>query len=127
MPDVKSASTVSTSPEKRAATSPGFCVTSVFAGSLISFSDISERSAWVIFCPKSTIRLSCKEENIPSAARLIKYISTARKVMDVPWVRLSIMRASSSGGISDAATEPATHISVPAASSRCDRTADFSA
>ena len=32
MPEVKSASTVSTSPEKRAATSPGFCPASVPAG-----------------------------------------------------------------------------------------------
>ena len=72
MPEVNSASTVSTSPEKRAATSPGFCPTSVLAGSLVSFRDISERRAWVIFWPKSTSRLSCAEERIPSSARLPK-------------------------------------------------------
>ena len=49
MPEVKSASTASTSPEKRAAISPGFWLTSVSAGRSISFRDISERSAWVIF------------------------------------------------------------------------------
>ena len=49
IPDVKSASTVSTSPENLAAISPGFCETSVSAGSFVIFSDISERSAWVIF------------------------------------------------------------------------------
>ncbi len=49
MPEVNSASTVSTSPEKRAATSPGFCETNVLAGRRVSFCDISVRSAWVIF------------------------------------------------------------------------------
>ena len=43
------ASTVSTSPEKRAASSPGFCAESVAAGRRVSFRDISARSAWVIF------------------------------------------------------------------------------
>ena len=63
MPEVNSASTVSTSPEKRAATSPGFWPASVLAGSRVSFRDISDRSAWVIFWPKSTSRLSCAEES----------------------------------------------------------------
>ena len=52
MPEVNSASTVSTSPEKRAATSPGFWPASVLAGSRVSFRDISDRSAWVIFLAK---------------------------------------------------------------------------
>ena len=72
MPEVNSASTVSTSPEKRAATSPGFWPASVLAGSRVSFRDISDRSAWVIFWPKSTSRLSCAEESPPSSARLPK-------------------------------------------------------
>ena len=72
MPEVNSASTVSTSPEKRAATSPGFWAASVLAGSRVSFRDISERRAWVIFWPKRTSRLSCAEENPPSSARLPK-------------------------------------------------------
>ena len=63
---------VSTSPEKRAATSPGFWPASVLAGSRVSFRDISDRSAWVIFWPKSTSRLSCAEESPPSSARLPK-------------------------------------------------------
>ena len=72
MPEVKSASTVSTSPEKRAAISPGVCFTSVPAGKSVSFRDISERSAWVIFWPNSTSRLSCALERRPSSARLPK-------------------------------------------------------
>ena len=72
MPEVNSASTVSTSPEKRAATSPGFCETSVPAGSRVSFCDISERSAWVIFCPNSTRSVSCAEDSTPSSTRLPK-------------------------------------------------------
>ena len=72
MPEVKSASTVSTSPEKRAAISPGFCPASVPAGKSVSFRDISERSAWVIFWPNSTSRLSCALERRPSSARLPK-------------------------------------------------------
>ena len=72
MPEVNSASTVSTSPEKRAATSPGFWSTSVRAGSCVNLWDISDRSAWVIFCPNSTSRLSCAEDSTPSSARLAK-------------------------------------------------------
>ena len=34
--------------------------------------DISDRSAWVIFWPKSSSRLSCAEESPPSSARLPK-------------------------------------------------------
>ena len=48
-PEVNSASTVSTSPEKRAASSPGFCAESVAAGRRASFWDMAARSAWVIF------------------------------------------------------------------------------
>ena len=48
-PEVNSASTVSTSPEKRAASSPGFCAESVAAGRRVSFWDMAARSAWVIF------------------------------------------------------------------------------
>ena len=99
MPEVNSASTVSTSPEKWAATWPGFCPASVPAGSRVSFRDISERSAWVIFWPNSTSRLSCAEENTPSSARLPKYSSTARNVSGRPAVNRSITRPSSSGGI----------------------------
>ena len=72
IPEVNRASTVSTSPEKRAATSPGFWSTSVLAGSSVSFWDISLRRAWVIFWPKSTRRLSCADESAPSSARLPK-------------------------------------------------------
>ena len=72
MPEVNSASTVSTSPEKRDATSPGFWATSVLAGRWVNFCDISERRAWVIFWPKRTSRLSCAEESAPSSARLPK-------------------------------------------------------
>ena len=72
MPEVNSASTVSTSPENRAATSPGFWSTSVRAGSCVNLWDISDRSAWVIFCPNSTSRLSCAEDSPPSSARLAK-------------------------------------------------------
>ena len=72
MPEVNSASTVSTSPENRAATSPGFWSTRVLADSRVSFRDISERRAWVIFWPNSTSRLSCAEESSPSSARLQK-------------------------------------------------------
>ena len=72
MPEVNSASTASTSPEKRAATSPGFCPTSVLAGSAMSFCDISERRACVIFCPNSTSSVSCAEESVPSNTRLPK-------------------------------------------------------
>ena len=72
IPEVNSASTVSTSPENRAATSPGFCAASVPAGSRVSFCDISVRRACVIFCPKSTSSVSCAEESRPSSARLPK-------------------------------------------------------
>ena len=71
MPEVNSASTVSTSPEKRAATSPGFCLPACWR-KLGQLPDISERRAWVIFWPKSTSRPSCAEESIPSSARLPK-------------------------------------------------------
>ena len=72
MPEVNNASTVSTSPEKRAATSPGFWAASVLAGSRVSFWDISERRAWVIFWPNRTSSDSCAEESTPSSARLPK-------------------------------------------------------
>ena len=72
MPDVNRASIVSTSPEKRAATSPGFWRTSMLAGSRVSLRDISVRRAWVIFWPNSTSRLSCAEDSPPSSARLPK-------------------------------------------------------
>ena len=121
MPEVNSASTVSTSPEKRAATSPGFCAASVPAGSRISFSDISERSAWVIFCPNSVSSVSCAEESAPSSARLPKYASTAKNVSAAPPLSRSITRASSSGGTSEAATDAATHSIVPAVSALCAR------
>ena len=72
IPEVNSASTVSTSPEKRAATSPGFWAARVLAGSRVSFRDISERRAWVIFWPKSTSSVCWAEERSPSRARLPK-------------------------------------------------------
>ena len=42
------------------------------AGSRVSLWDISERSAWVIFWPKTTSRLSCALDKTPSSARLAK-------------------------------------------------------
>ena len=65
-PEVNSVSTVSTSPEKRAAIAPGSCSASAAAGSRVSFVDISERSAWVIFCPTISRSVSCAEESAPS-------------------------------------------------------------
>ena len=68
-PEVNSTSTVSTSPEKRAATSPGACAESVAAGSRVSLAESSERSACVIFCPKISSSVSCAEDSTLSSAR----------------------------------------------------------
>ncbi len=50
----------------------GILPASVLAGSAMSFCDISERRACVIFCPNSTSSVSCAEESVPSNTRLPK-------------------------------------------------------
>ena len=126
-PEVNSASTVSTSPENRAAVSPGFCAESVAAESLVSFRDISERSMCVIRWPNISSRVSCAEASTPSNARLPKYSSAALNASGMPPVRLSMIRASTSGGSSEASTEAAAQSTVPTLSSLCLKAASRTA
>ena len=73
MPEVKRASTVSTSPEKRTATSPGFCATRVLAGRRSELSATFRNAERGSFSdPKSTSSVSCAEDRTPSNARLPK-------------------------------------------------------
>ena len=62
-----------------------------------------------------------------SAAPDMPIRSTAVNSSGIPPVSRSIMSLSSSGGISDAATDAATHSSVLIVNIRCDRTAALSA
>ncbi len=80
---------------------------------------MSERSAWVIFWPNISSSVSCAEVSTPSSARLPKYSSAAANVSGMPPVRLSMIRASTSGGSSEASTDAAAQSTVPTLSSLC--------
>ena len=111
-PEVNSASTVSTSPENRAATAPGSCPARTEAGRAVSLADIRLRREWVIFWPRISSSVSCPTARSPSRARLAKYSATAEKAGSPPPVSLSIMRPSSRGGSREDSTEAAAHSSV---------------
>ena len=113
MPEENRVSTVSTSPTKRETSVPGSCFVMLSAVRCVNLSIKLLRSAWVIFWPNTTSRLSRADSVNPVSASMAKYSRIRANAASVPAVMESTISAKISGGISANTTAPITAETMP--------------
>ena len=101
IPDVKSASTVSTSPTNLDTTAPGSCLLRQSAVSLVNLSISPLLNACVIFCPNTVRSASLAASISPVSTISPKYASIILQLTACPAVMASIIPPRINGGKSD--------------------------